>query len=352
MGALKTIGRAFFGGRAQVGTQVAKHDFLGSLRGLSEFNPVGKIMGKSGIKTLGGALLKQTLPYYAIGSGIDYVLDETRMGEEASPAARFGAQVLSFGFKANAVRHLARGATGTALYGAGAATGNPLRFQGAYKWVEGKLDHLAAAAVKLPGKAAWGAAKGVAKMAVGWPYAAVSAARVGTNFVGGALFGRYGALSAVARGVGFTGPGALMGKMGMKSAGEAWSRTGTRLHTGAARFFESRPAAAAQLTPSIGGFLRQRPFSWIPGAKKLGGSNFMQRAAPTMYGFATLGAGAAVAQSYARHKNESKSWVGGGMSPNPSNFGGGISAMRRGPASNYGPALTLMLHQNHSRRMP
>lgn len=352
MSALKTIGRALFGGGMQTGTKVASHSYLGSLRGLSEFNPVGKIMGKSGIKTLGGALLKQSLPYYAIGSGIDYVLDETRMGEEASPAARFGAQVLSFGFKANAVRHLARGAAGSALYGAGAAVGNPMKFQGAYKWVEGKLDHLAAAAVKLPGKAAWGATKGAAKMALGIPYAAVSAGRIGTNLIGGALFGRYGGLSAVARGVGFAGPGALMGKMGMKSAGEAWSKTGARLHTGAARFFDSRPSMSSQLTPSIGGFLRQRPFSWIPGAKTLGGSNFMQKSAPTMYGFATLGASASIAQSYARHKNENKSWVGGGMSPNPSNFGAGISAMRRGPSANYGPALTLMLHQNHSRRMP
>lgn len=352
---LKTAGRALFTGRMQTGTKIGLEgfgDFVGASRNsIMAMAPKGAYMGSSGIKTLGGALLKQTLPYYAIGSGIDYVLDETRAGEEMSGAQRFGMQALSLGFKLNAARHLVRGATGSALYGAGAVVGNPAKFASQYKWVEGKLAQGAAAAVKLPFKAAGAAAKLPFKMALGMPYALASGVRAGGNLVGSALFGRYGAVGAGLRGAAFYGPGKLLEKAGMKAAGRAWAGVGHSAADMSARFFESRPSIGHQLEPSLGGFLRSRPFSWVPGASKLGGTSFMQRSAPTMYGFAALGAGAAVAQSYSRYKNDSRGWVSGGISPNPQNYGGGISVLRRGPAANYGPALTLMLHQNHSRRM-
>jgi len=337
----KNVGRALFTGRAEIGTKVGE-----------VANHLWPLVGSSGIGTIGGAFLKKALPYYAIGAGIDYIANETNFGSEMSGAQRFGASVLSFGFKANAARHMIRGAAGSALYGAGAITGNPLRFQGAYSWVEGKLNQVALGALKLPFKAAWGIAKAPFKMAVGLPYAAVAGARVGMNLVGSSLFGRYGLAGAVGRGLAFHGPGRLMEKIGLKSAGAAWRGVGSRVGEGMALFFEGRPSIGSQLEPSLGGFLRQRPFSWFPGAKALGGTRAMQHTAPTMYGFAALGAAASVMSSYQRYKsNSSGGMVSSSIAPNPGNFGGGISVMRRGPAANYGPALTLMLHQNHSRRM-
>jgi hypothetical protein len=92
------------------------------------------------------------------------------------------------------------------------------------------------------------------------------------------------------------------------------------------------------------------------------GRNFMQSAglinkefdAPIMSTMMLAGGigGFLYHRNEAQQRSTQKNWIRSSMGYNPMNYGAGIHAMRRGGASNYGPALTLMLHSNHHRVMP
>lgn len=313
------------GTRQVLGTKIAREGFgdllgMGSAGSVTAYAAKGPLLGK-GIGTLSGAFLKKFAPMQAASSGIDYFLNETRAGEELSGAARLGIGAVGLGFKLNAYRHLARGATGSVLQAAGRTVGDPSKFINQYRWVEGKLNAIPGLLGKGIAKAAVGAVALPVRAVLGAPYAAMSAARVAGTVGGSALFGRWSMMGSIG--------GAAARKVGLGGVANKFFN-----------FMESRSVSAA-LHPTWGG-----PVG-------LGRTKYGMKAAPLLTGTVGISAAAAMASKMYSYKQQNDPWVMNAQGgTNPSNYGMGMSVMRRGPSRNYGPALTLMLHQNHSRVMP
>lgn len=113
----------------------------------------------------------------------------------------------------------------------------------------------------------------------------------------------------------------------------------------AAKFFFGRGGGA-----SVGSMMRpQSIFANVPGA----GLFLKNGEAALGSGMFTMAGAGALAAAYVNDRgNKASGWKGDPHSFNPEDYGQGFYAMRQGPASNYGPALTLALHRNNSRVMP
>lgn len=237
------------------------------------------------------------LPKLAIGAGIygaakglDFIRSETRFSEDGSGIAKFGMGTLSLGMKLAAGHQVLKGAMGSAAWYAGRIAGNTSKFKGAYNAGSKMLDRAGMMALKAPLKFAAGLPKFAFKTAVSIPYAA-----------GGMVAGTGGMV---------------------------------------AKAFGAKNISLGALTrPTYGlGLVKGGIFS---------------KEAPMYRGAFAVGAAMGMAGSAMQHKGRNQSWVPSATGgTNPANYGMGIQAMRRGPSKNYGPSLTLMLHQNHSRVMP
>lgn len=301
-------------------TAVSAYDEAVKLPGIRQFGGIG-----GGILKLGGAV--------AVGSAIDFVLNETRMGEDMSGAGRMLGKTASFGLKMYGGVSMIKGATGSALYWAGAATGRASRFHGAYTGLGNIFKQGGRAIGQGLGAVATTPVMGV----VGLPYAAVAVARGGLSMIGRGLLGSHTPFGDLA---------------GLISGGRI------------PKFMDSLDVARA-FSPSFG--FGKKPISDYRGMKgKKGGgygrtgfagvaspkTPFGYREAPIMRGVFMLGAVGGAGYGMVKHDQEKRNLLLSNGAINPANYGMGINAMRRGPQRNYGPSLTLMLHQNHSRVMP
>ena len=249
------------------------------------------------------------LPKFGLAAGLDAYMDSPE-GSANTPGFKFGAQAVSFGLRFGAYRSLARGVAGTVLGGAGRMVGRPGQFFQQYDYIAKNLGPMWKSG-SLTNKALKGAALGARELAY-TPIRAVTGAF--DMAVGGAkVAGR-------------------LAESGLAPFGIRWaSKTGGASIAGA-------------LTPKAG-LVNKFLNRMLPG--------FLNKEldAPIMSAAIALGGAAQYGLSKFDYNRRNANWQGG-PKYNPANYGGGISAMRRGGAQNYGPSLTLMLHSQHSRVMP
>lgn len=250
------------------------------------------------------------LPKFGMAAGLDAYL-ETPDADQLTGAQRFGLQAVSFGMRFGAYRSLARGVAGTVLGGAGRMVGQPGAYAKQYgamakalgpMWQSGSLTNMAFRGVL---KGAREVAYTPVRAVLGIPGAITAGAGTAARVIGDTGIGR------------MIGMGRLADRMGASSI-------------------------SAAMHPRIGGAFGR-------GLAKVGLVNKMQDA-PIMSTAIALGMGAQYFKSKAEYNERNANWLGG-PKYNPANYGGGITAMRRGGAQNYGPALTLMLHGNGRRVM-
>lgn len=316
--------------------------------GRSALNLMKALAGFGGRGHRGGLLTTGLMGagFIAAGKGVSAISD-TPWGQEQAPVTRAMLGLGSAGLQVGGYLGIARGAIGSAQAG---------------------FDRFATArSAKL---AAIGNATAYARFQAGTPVNGFNTFGTHSDFAArNAWESRVRRINAGFRGAKrmLGGPlyaGSPLNKLmlgggllrGGYAAGAAILKTPFRMATGsvdlvargmprAASFFFGRGGGT-----SVGAMMRPRSiFASIPGT-----GLFLKNGEAALGSgmFAMAGAGA-LATAYVNDRgNKTSGWKGDAHAFNPEDYGQGFYAMRQGPASNYGPALTLALHRNNSRVMP
>ena len=323
----------------------------------------GRLTGKSSVLLGGklaggrvaGLLSPGTITTAGLGFTGGYLADriaDSPYGQEMRGVARLGVRGIGLASKVIGAKGVIKGAMGTGFHGAGMMMGDPAKYMGAYTkasdilgrgvlgfrrqrdttgggWAFGsRADRTT---TTLGGGVMRAALRQTGRFAVGPAYALGSAIRVGANMTGhmaGTLAG--GTMMAA---------GAV--SKGLTGYGSGLMRAGVRVSSG----MSTSMSIGRQLSPRL-----IPPF--MAGRGRMRGLTRGFNEGPVMSGMLMLGMAGGLGHAALTHDNKNKNWrfsMGGGV--NPDNYGMGIHRMRRGPARNYGPSLTLRLHHNHNRVM-
>lgn len=309
-------------------------------------------------------------------------LADTPWGQEQSGVARLVMHLGAFGFKASAVRNFAQGAVGSGLSAAGRMQGDAGRYFRASTKAPITGGQLRGILQHPYGTAGYHSARQQAMTGTSL-YDRVVKQKLGSvlqpgNYTfgnkGGDFMGGTGSLyGMVARkGLGaMVGAGKVAGRLpaqvalGMPEAAVAGARMagkGGRVAIGAGAhifgkgawgrgFMKGGSAFADMVTPQSMYLGRSGNAAIGRGMQKIG---MINREGHGMIMAGTLGLVGAGALGNAAHQFNKGIHGNAGMSPipmKPRHFQGGSRANMRGPFKNYGPALTLALHNNHSRVM-
>lgn len=312
--------------------------------GRTAVNIMKALAGFGGRGSRGGLLTTGLMGAGFIGAGKAMsALSDTPWGREQAPATRAMMGLGSAGLQLGGYMAIGRGAIGSAQAGYDRAVGRTLsRFDRMGGKLSSSRMYLAAAGAR--GGAAYRAAGILGRSKL----PGIDARVTGTfnnakSLLGGPMY-RGSPMNRLVTG------GAL--GRGLWGAAKFPVRTGLQMVTGTVDAIAQGIPNAARFF--FGGGAGRSVQSLMYPKSLFGKMPFLKEGRAAMgAGLFTIAGGAAVGAQYINQRGDQMSgWKGGAQDFNPADYGQGFYAMRRGSASNYGPALTLALHRNNSRVMP